>query len=481
MTGPPPLDLSCSLLNLSTELLIRIFVYLPAIDLFSVQHTCHKFYGIVTSSIYLQYILRTQINGVDGILPPGFPLSERLELLRHHEKSWNNLQLNVFADFTYTLQDGYLIFKEAISVAQYRYVDLFTATPNKELDWVHISVDDFHPAFRLVFAVDHNLVVALRTVRSAHLSLHNGASHPLSSLPTVLLPLDGAYGSGHVEAEVLGDYILIKVTHQRSGCSLYLVSWKTGGVTNLLDLPNRWPLQGEAPKLVVIDNNFIALANCTRNMNSLEVYKLEYAASAPSLNVVCLLELPPLGPDTSVVVSMVTKEWVPTSRHYPQPQRIRGRHVPFHSLEVGTIKLVFDYVRRYKSIIQTPRFTMIVSVTAILSAIRSSNVHNVPWADWGPAATRIHPTISRETALTPATADTPSSSSSRWITPVVSSAKVKGRHWMAGEVETYLPYRDIVASDLHVRHCPWTVGDREWIVVISALERISHVTVYHVG
>jgi hypothetical protein len=109
-----------TLLNLSTELLIQILSYLPPADLFSVQRTCHKIRQIVVGTTYLQYILRTQINGVDDFLPPDLPYPERLERLRRHEKTWNRLQFNLFAEFTtnvpqtdcYILRNGYLIYED---------------------------------------------------------------------------------------------------------------------------------------------------------------------------------------------------------------------------------------------------------------------------------------------------------------------------------------------------------------------------------
>jgi hypothetical protein len=68
-----------------------ILTYLPAIDLFSVQRTCHnlKISHIVAGTTYLQYILCIKINGVDDFPPPNFPYFECLELLRQHERSWN--------------------------------------------------------------------------------------------------------------------------------------------------------------------------------------------------------------------------------------------------------------------------------------------------------------------------------------------------------------------------------------------------------
>ena len=158
----------CNLFILSTELLIHVFAYLPVTDLFSVQSTCRRIYDIVAETSYLQYILHSHLNGVDDYLPPNCPFPVRLELLRQHEKAWNDLQFNLHSEFStngnYTnmIQDGYLISRSNTDLTQYRYVDLFSLPPNEEPRWVHISLRDFLAPYSLAFFVDHDLVVAIR-------------------------------------------------------------------------------------------------------------------------------------------------------------------------------------------------------------------------------------------------------------------------------------------------------------------------------
>jgi hypothetical protein len=157
-----------NLLNLSTELLIHIFTYLPVTDFFSIQGTCRRFYDIVAETSYLQYILHSYLNGVDDLLPPNCPFSVRLELLRQHEKAWNGLQFNVHSEFSTNvncknmIQDGYLISRSNTDLTQYGYIDLFSLLPNEEPRWVHISLRDFLAPYKLAFFVDHDLVVAIR-------------------------------------------------------------------------------------------------------------------------------------------------------------------------------------------------------------------------------------------------------------------------------------------------------------------------------
>ena len=176
----PPLPMYPShrrnlLLNLSTELLVEILSYFPIVDLFSVQRTCRKILHIVAGTTYLQYVIRTQINGVDDFLPPSpdVPYTERLKLLRHHEESWNGLQFNIFAEFTtsvpqpecYILQDGHLIYEDLSGTTfRYGYTDLRSATRDEDMSWAQITLYDirFPLPSKVVFAVDHDLVVSMR-------------------------------------------------------------------------------------------------------------------------------------------------------------------------------------------------------------------------------------------------------------------------------------------------------------------------------
>ena len=131
---------SHTLSRLPTELLIRICSHLQVADLLSVQHSCRRFYNVISDSVFLQYILHTQINHLEAFLPLDVPLNDRVALLKRHKTAWKNLELNVFMQFKagdrhrcsgYILQDGYLIYKPATLAAithtpYYNYIDLRT-------------------------------------------------------------------------------------------------------------------------------------------------------------------------------------------------------------------------------------------------------------------------------------------------------------------------------------------------------------------
>ena len=168
-----------ALLDLSTEVLIDILSFLPATNLFSVRRTCRTICDIVNGTARLQYILRTHAMGVEDLLPPDFPYSNRFKLLRRHEQSLNALRFNFFTKGSmshpgsvnqYILQGGYLIYDYHMAhrMPEYLYTDVYAATRDEELRWVHIRVDNGCPlsASRtwLTFAVDHNLVVVMRFI-----------------------------------------------------------------------------------------------------------------------------------------------------------------------------------------------------------------------------------------------------------------------------------------------------------------------------
>ena len=87
------------------------------------------------------------MNGVEDLLPPNFPHSEHLELLRCHEESWHHSHLSISTErqrvplldhaACFILQGGYLIY-ECLRESRYGYTDLCSAARNKELRWVHV-------------------------------------------------------------------------------------------------------------------------------------------------------------------------------------------------------------------------------------------------------------------------------------------------------------------------------------------------------
>jgi len=243
-----PVVTTQTLLDLSTEVLVEILAYLPVVSLFSVQRTCRTIRDIIAGTTYFQYTMRAYINGVDDDLPPDFPHSERLELLRRHEQSWSNLQLraSIFtqcvtgdSDVPFTscfiLQDGYLIYEcLTLELQRYGYADLCSASRDEELRWVHVTMDP-HPitGHRSLWRPD----IMSTMLQLTFFQFTMGAPHPLSSTHTVSLPRDPGQPFVSISQEVLGDHVLVTVGGSNDA-AFYLVSWKTGAVT-LVSSPSK--------------------------------------------------------------------------------------------------------------------------------------------------------------------------------------------------------------------------------------------------
>ncbi|KAH8986138.1 hypothetical protein EDB92DRAFT_1288317 [Lactarius akahatsu] len=524
-SGSPPAGLtkismstnsSGTLTGLPTELLIRIFAHLQVEDLLSVQHTCRRFCDVISGSASLQYFLRTEINLLENILPSDFSLRDHVALLKHHETAWNNLQLNKFTRFLtceesharcYILQDGYLIYKAVTNTAQYGYLDLYSssAQPNAELLWAHISLATGRPLSDMVFAVDHNLVVAIRSGQNGHatkasfLEFTTGSCHPLALVHTVSLPVHPVFDCRKPEVEVLGDYILVIAVHEVLGHSTFsVISWKTGRVTQL------YHMLGDL-RVVVIDpdNSLIALIKCATN--SIELCKLQFIFGQPCLHSLCFLRLPIFKYTNPISVFTNGIEWIPTSKPQDRTRTSRERSFPFRPYRAGTIGLTLSY----RTGDGARQYSMFVSIGALLS-VAHSGVRHVPWADWGPAGTRILPLgngilprpagpfwITNYAPLVVRDYDTlraryikKKKKKKKMTIPTTGepslgppSTTLFGKHWREGEVKTHLPFRKFVAGGPSFKRVVQVVADREWVVVISRTRsrKRTSITVYYVG
>jgi hypothetical protein len=323
-----------------------------------------------------------------------------------------------------------------------------------------------------------------------------------------LLPPLYRHDVTYVSTAVVGDHILASVWYPSREAAFYLVSWKTGTVTFVSDLGQllSHPHLGRFLKLrdllsmgttmlgsgelkpLFIENDVLTLMKKSDSMGRLEICKLEVNLPVPRLKTICFLELPPSMAGVFVVLSDVLTEWVPTSKDYARFKSSRGRHIPFYSSTVRTIALLFDYHSSWETSRVPYKCTMIISVEALVSAIRSG-VRNVPWADWGPSGahlvegtplkpagpfwiTNLSPLVFRQYDLQCARyahsmAEDAISSQTR---PQVFSlrgvsGKLPGRNGYG--IKTNLPYRDLVTNDRSFRRISQMMMDREWVIRLA--------------
>ena len=178
-------------------------------------------------------------------------------------------------------------------------------------------------------------------------------------------------------------------------------------------------------------------------------------------------------------------EWISTLKPEDRmrSQTSRERPFPFRSYRAGSIGLILKFGtvgKRFR------KFAMFISVEALLSAVRS-RLRHVPWTRWGPTATRIFPLEDCVvmpagpfwiTSYAPLVVRDYNSLRARSMEKTMSSIppnpslgppsiKLFGEHWEGGELNTHLPFREIVSGNLSFERVVQVVADREWFVVIS--------------
>src|SRR5712691_4488426 len=228
------------------------------------------------------------------------------------------------------------------------------------------------------------------------------------------------------------------------------------------------------PRAVSINSHLVSLVEDYENR--LEICKLELDP-VPRLQTLCFLELPPLASDASNVFFGAITEWVPTSKSYARTRSSRGYHLPFYSSAIGTIALRFQYLLPSTSLYLDDSYALIISVAALVSAI-PTDARNVPWEDWGPSSTHFYKMApTRPTSVGPF-----------WIpdfqSPVIRQYDLRRTRYtqsMPGhksslrsslpfdstrfqyDIQTHLPYRDVMVEkkDLYQSDC--IVADREWV------------------
>ena len=91
----PSTPQSISLLRIPSELMIRILLFLPPLDIISCGRTCRTLYGLCSDSI-LRYLIQMERCAVRDDMSPGLSYPERLRILKHREEAWEVLDFRRF-------------------------------------------------------------------------------------------------------------------------------------------------------------------------------------------------------------------------------------------------------------------------------------------------------------------------------------------------------------------------------------------------
>ncbi len=226
--------MSQQLFSLSNELLIEVISNLGPLDIYACHCTCRKLNELIANSPLIQYIMRTALSGVFDPLEPGISLPDRLDALERWETAWREIDvrkpiasIDALIDTVGEQPIDFVGEQHIIEShtgfgvpASYSFLNLHTrssSAPNVAR-CTAIEVKD-HSVLSFALSLELNLSVAFLYVKQ--------------------LP----------EAVVIGDYILywvgapiISHTHEGSTlCTIYLVAWKGGWVSEVRPYPTLIP------------------------------------------------------------------------------------------------------------------------------------------------------------------------------------------------------------------------------------------------
>ncbi|KAI0294027.1 hypothetical protein B0F90DRAFT_1759433 [Multifurca ochricompacta] len=296
--------MSPRLLDLSTELVIQILAHLSSHDIGACAQTSRRLRNIISSSQYLQYLVRTEVAGVHDPFFPGLSIHERISVLEKWERAWHGLDLRqpalqciVPRDISvsvlhYEIHGGYLVATRRFPADDrpmgYSYIDLDDVVRNGHAVWNNIDLLQSLSVFAYCFNVEeYNLAVMLvfnpEEDPEPHGSLRlvdfsKGTDHPLASSPNIPLQFEGKkmsiYDAYDVHMEVAGDNVIVMITQARALPDLiFLVGWKLGNVSLILTAPDLT----YASSFALINTESLALVNL--QTNTLEIHRIVGGAS----------------------------------------------------------------------------------------------------------------------------------------------------------------------------------------------------------
>jgi len=279
------------------------------------------------------------LSGIFDPLEPGISLPDRLDALERWETAWREMDLSkpiasidalVHANVSeptvsYFCEQHVITSRSGFGVpAGYSFLDLHTwSSPTNVARWTTIDIQNPN-VLSFSFAPEINLSVAFSapvlsdhrnvTVTISPMWLNTGKPHPLASRLKLEVTVSRAAVHNLSEAVVIGDYIVYWVgasifseTHEKTTlCSIYLVAWKEGWVSELrTSLPCVY-----GPVLSVLSEEIILLIRLREP--ALELCRLANIGGSgmASLETICILSLP-------ILTSRAYLKWVGCSEEHP--------------------------------------------------------------------------------------------------------------------------------------------------------------------
>lgn len=85
---------NCHLLALPDEVLLSMAIKLSLVDLLSLNHSCRRFFILISQSSLMQYLIRTMRNGLHDPLITDTSIPQRIKSLEIWERAWLDLTVS---------------------------------------------------------------------------------------------------------------------------------------------------------------------------------------------------------------------------------------------------------------------------------------------------------------------------------------------------------------------------------------------------
>ncbi|KAH9059215.1 hypothetical protein EDB87DRAFT_1737680, partial [Lactarius vividus] len=421
------------LLDIPTELIVSIILYLSPHDIVSCQRTCRTLCGVCQNTA-LRYLVELERHGVSDDLRPGISYPERLLLLQRREEAWANLDFRKSVQVTvpfestgiYDFTGGAFLLGTRLHSASrrptvgYSYLapPSLSSTDDHKLKWqgtnLGVQISDIGMAVH-----EHDLIALLtarpdkngpidrhHTLEIRLLSFSTGLPHPLAEEPIIFIAsISLIPGDCNVLIEIVGEYLALLITfpwaQDANEDMFFLLRWKKGEAHYLRS--SEW---GAYSYFSFLTEDTLVIPNLLQN--TLEIVRIIVDGSdddVPRLVPLCTLGLPPLVEGASIVRLACRAEPNPTGssplRVPPPPSR------PFCDKAADAIilfNLLIEVANPHPGHFQFPvtrPFTFVVHRRALIALIppaqracapfRSAPATaptQVPWSAWGTPVTR---------------------------------------------------------------------------------------------
>ncbi|KAL6299410.1 hypothetical protein BKA93DRAFT_829888 [Sparassis latifolia] len=317
-------------LELPSELIVVILSFLPLSDLVACRRTNKLLDSTIESSVVLQYLIELQVAGAVDNPSSSLPVSDRLRVLKARESAWEQIECtnvtSIRVDFNpssiYDLTGGVFLLGESLyepfartfrETDALRWLRLSRASGDKPTLSPWFKIDLEASILDVGLAVEEHDLIAVVTqaiqlqtrtvVFDVHLlQIATGECHPRAAHPAIRVSEVPIFaGQCSVSVEIVGDMLAILmnfpylqgVQPQRPG-EFHMFDWLTGRQTL-----SRSGGHVQYLAFVFLSRDVVALTNCTEN--SLELCYIGDTLSNDSpdpqrLETVCRLALPRLAP-----------------------------------------------------------------------------------------------------------------------------------------------------------------------------------------